>query len=153
MAGFDAGAVVEPLDYDFTTIKAISDDVRAVLQNAKGTIREPSDAAVQRLIRSQLAAAREIGITPETVDPTDQKAMVELARAVAKQPEEKISQMSGRMVGAAAELCDGAPTLEEIQALPQRIQNAFIAWLIGTLTNPEFAAGGTKPSLAVVRAG
>jgi hypothetical protein len=154
MAGFDAGAEVDPLDYDFTTIKALPGAVREILKDAKGTIPEPSNEQVNKFLRKQRSKLESHGVKIEDFDPADQiKSMTAVAKALATASPEDIDKMASGMVDAVAELCGGTPTREQIDALPQRIQTAFFGWLMGKLTSPESAAGGTKPSLAVVRAG
>jgi len=154
MTGFDAGAEVDPLDYDFTTIKAIPNDVREILQDAKGTIPEPSNDQVNKFLRSQRAKLEEAGVNVKDFDPTDQqKSMLVIAQAMVDASPETVDKIAAGMVDAVAELCGGRPTREQIDALPVRIRTAFFGWLMGQLTNPESAAGGTKPALAVVRAG
>jgi hypothetical protein len=150
MTGFDAGEVVAPLDYDFTTIKQLRSETREKLQNAKGTIPEPSDKQIQSLIRAQRKALTDAGINLDELDPEDATTLIKVA---SKLTEEQQSEVSQRVLQAVVSVCDGSPTEEEITALPQRVQNAFIAWLMKSLTDPESAAGATKPSLAVVRAG
>jgi len=154
VSGFDAGAEVDPLDYDFTTIKAIPDDVREILKDAKGTIPEPSNERVNKFLRKQRTKLESVGIKVEDFDPNDQqKSMTAIAKSLSTASAEDIDKVALEMVDAFAELCDGTPSREQIAALPQRIQSAFFGWLMGKLTSPESAAGGTKPSLAVVRAG
>jgi len=137
MPGFDAGAVVEPLDWDFTAFKA-----------GKGTVPEPSDAQLGKFIRDVMAAQQteSASLAPLTEAGDDPEAML---AAIAALPEDVLPGATKAMIKPYAELCAGHPSEEQLGKLPPRVRVAFFAWLAGEL-RPEASAGDSKPALRSV---
>lgn len=127
--GFVLEDQVEPLDYDLGKY------------GGKGTIPEPSDADIEKVQKAFLSVAKDLGVevgekmTPET--------MARVADKLGDDVNETMKAANARVYGAIAELCKGKPTLKEIEALPVRVRNAFIGWLMGQF-NPEAQTAGTK---------
>lgn len=135
--GFDAGSAVEALDYDFT----------AYVADARGTIPEPSQPKLERFADELREIATTGGIT-EIVKLGEDPSQEQLVAALADLPEDGIKQVMGAMTDAVVELCDGQPSREEIDALPGRVKQAFIGWVVGELMDPTQRNAGSRRSLA-----
>lgn len=161
--GFNAAAVVEPLDYDFNPYA-----------NIKGTITEPSDAAVNRFLKrwwkmteevQRLAMARVIEQTTGAA-PTDDE-LKELAAKAPKTVGEALDAMTAldgqdengksdgelladRMCTLIEELSAGSLKTDQLLQVPYRPRAAFIGWLVGELVNQEKGTAGSSSSLARV---
>lgn len=137
MPGFDAGTVVEPLDWDFTAFGA-----------GKGTVPEPSDARLGKFIRDVMAAqtAETTALAPLTDAAGDPEKVL---AAIAKLPEDALIGGAEAMIKPYAELCDGSPTEAQMAKLPPRVRVAFFGWLAGEL-RPEASAGDSQPALRSV---
>jgi len=142
--GFDAAAVVEPLDWNFEKFGA-----------GKGVIPEPSEAQVkawQRAIRR---------VMTETMTKLNERSKAEGKEETDTSgltPREFIEALgtaeSDAIVDAANEeldriyvkFCGGSPSAEQLGRLPYRYKIAFYAWLQEEFS-PEAssAAGKSKP--------
>lgn len=133
MAGFDAGHVVNPLDYDFRPF-----------EKAKGVIKEPTDDQITEFLSGMKKVFDDVkGDLPEGAVPDDPVAM--LAAMDGLEPD-IIKKALGQMSQVYAELCSGKPSAAEIQALPLRIRSKFFEWLAGEVMSPEAVPGaGTRP--------
>jgi hypothetical protein len=137
MPSFDAGAVVEPLAWDFTEFKA-----------GKGVVPEPSDALLAAFARDMMSAAQKEG-TAELKALADAGDDMEKAlAAIAAMPEDVLSSAKA-MIPPYAALCSGCPSAEQLGKLPPRVRYAFFAWLAGEL-RPEASAGAGRPALRSV---
>ena len=140
MAGFDAGNVVEPLDY---TLKPHVDK--------SGTVKEPTDqqiaaylAGVQKLVRdfrgklpdAMIAGGGDVGAMLTAVEDMDPEVAV---------------KFNEELAALAAALCSGEPSQEDILAVPPRIRGKFMVWLQGEVMNPEAAAGGGSGQARTLR--
>lgn len=141
MPKFDAGAVVEPLDYDFTTVRGYPH------RKAKGVIAEPNDAKIAAFIASLRDMMKEagsiVGAAPAdiAVDPT-----AFLGQLDSYEPDKLLSVFSG-LAAAYSDLCSGSPSAQEIMDLPLRVRVKFFAWLQEEVVSPE---AGTGAGMAVV---
>lgn len=164
MAGFDAGNVVEAMDWDFTKYKA-----------GKGTVPEPSDVELERFLRkyrvlvtSVMQAAgveiivrdnEMIELKPDGVTRTQALTMPEAIKLMGEIDLEKVEEsssykISDAMLDLVVTITKGKPSKQQLLKLPNRIRGAFFGWLIGQLTNPDFGpAVDTSPSLALVNGG
>lgn len=124
MAGFVLADQVEPLAYDFGAY------------GPSGVTPEPSQGGLTRFLTQIKDLAQVAGV--DAADLQD-AAPAEVARVLDSLDEHKLEETNGQMVDALADLCQGHPTRDEIQALPARIQQAWTGWLMGQLTDP------TKP--------
>lgn len=137
MPKFDAGSVVEPLDYDFTTVKGYPH------RKAKGVIPEPTDQQVAKLIgslRDAMTDAKSLAgdDSTEVQDFSDPAAF--LGQLDGYDPEKFLSVYAS-VAKAYADLCSGSPSLEEITALPMRVRLRFFAWLMQEVVAPEAGPG------------
>jgi len=143
MAKFDAGNVVESLDFDFTKL-ARGDDPIEGLANSKGTIREPTPLQVQEYANAcQRQAARQrrdVG----TVDPKDADAVLAAVDKMTPEKTEAEQRVSAEIIST---LCSGNPSVAELMLLPHRAMNAFGDWIAKEVLDPEVLTGGGKAHL------
>lgn len=137
MPSFDAGAVVEPLAWDFTAFKA-----------GKGVIPEPSDERIAAFMKAMMAVAQQEGTAElkALADAGDDEE--KMLAAIAALPEDVMSG-SKAMIAPYAGLCGGSPTKEQIAKLPPRVRFAFFTWLAGEL-RPEASSAASKVALRSV---
>lgn len=132
MSKFDAGAVVEPMTYDFTAFGGKS-----------GTIPEPSSGQVDTFmadVRAMIEPIKDLF----GKDTTDLAEDADLAEKVSALPDDLVAGMSDQMTEAVAKFCSGSPSKEEIEALPYRVQTAFMAWLMSELRPEGKTAASTR---------
>lgn len=137
MPSFDAGAVVEPLAWDFTAFKA-----------GKGVVPEPSDELIAVFARGMMSAAQKEGTAELKALAEAGDDLEKALAAIAAMPEDVLSS-SKAMIPPYASLCDGSPSAEQLVKLPPRVRYAFFMWLAGEL-RPEASAGAGKPALRSV---
>lgn len=141
MAGFDAGSVVDPLDYKF----------EAFVPGCNGTIREPSD----RQIADYLAGIK--GLVKEYQDKLPPSLIsggtdaASLAVAVEDLDPEIVVSFHDAIAGLFAELCSGQPSKADILGLPPRTRAMFYQWLQQEVMSPEAAAGGGNAQARTLR--
>jgi hypothetical protein len=134
MGGFNAGTVVEPLDYDFRT----KDAPNAI----HGVIKEPTDRQIAdymsgiKKLTTELKADLPASLTTAGADIAD------LFNAVDDLDPEFIIKFHEAMAGLFAQLCSGDPSQKDILALPIRIRVMFYGWLQQEVMSPEAAPGG-----------
>jgi hypothetical protein len=137
MPMFDAGDVLESLDWDFTKAGV----------KAKGTVPEPSDAAIGRFLDGLKTLYAELqGVVATDLGPD----------ATPDQMLEALSSVSGDnfvkamadTAGLFAELCGSKPSKEQLLALPLRVRAHFYGWVQAEVVNPEV---GPDAGTAVVR--
>lgn len=139
MPKFDAGAVVEPLDYDFTTVRGYPH------RKAKGMITEPNDEKIAAFLTSLRDMMKEAEtIVGDGVDVTDPASF--LGQLDSYDPDKLLGVFRG-LATAYADLCSGQPSVEEIMDLPLRVRVKFFAWVQGEVVSPE---AGTGAGMAVV---
>lgn len=130
MTKFDAVAAVEAMEIDFTAFGG------PAVQ-----IPEPSNAQVETFIRFVATSANRVrdmateAQKKELEGLSDDEVMA-TATAEGKVIEQELYQ-------SLVDVCSGVITIEEIKALPYRVQNAFAAWLAREL-NPESHGVATK---------
>jgi len=130
MAKFDAGSVVDPLEYDFTTVTGYKH------RTAKGTIPEPSEEKIAAFLTSLRDTMKDTnGADVDLTDPS-----VFLAQLDQYDPDKFLSLYRSISV-ACAELCSGHPTAQQISDLPLRIRMQFFKWLFGEVMSPEAKTG------------
>jgi len=136
MPMFDAGSVVESLEWDFT---------RAGVK-AKGITPEPTDATIGRFLdglKTLYEDAQKLGATGEEADSPEQ--MLEALSALTG---EAFVEFMAKTAELFAGLCSDKPTKEQLLALPLRVRAHFYAWIQSEVVNPEVGPGG---GTAVVR--
>lgn len=139
VAGFNAGTVVEALDWTFEPF----------VPGAKGVIAEPGDAQ----IKTYLAAVKALGAkiradipdAPDSTDPTDLLAALEGLDL------DGVAELTGEMAGIVSDLCSGTPSKDTILALPPRRRTMFYGWLQQEVMSPEAAPGGGRAQVTTLR--
>lgn len=142
MPSFNAGSVVDPLDYDFTAFNG-----------SKGVIAEPTDAQIgdfMQGLRDLLKEAREI--TGAAGIDTAEATLEDLGVALDQLDSEMYQDFNRKQAVLHAGLCGAQPTYEDIMAVPVRIRNLFFAWLQQQVMNPEVRSGGGKTPTPLRRA-
>jgi hypothetical protein len=138
MAKFDAGTVVEPLDWTFEPFVA-----------ARGVIREPTDEQIAQYLKDVKAIGEEIREkipdAPEGSDPVDLMAALEDLDL------DSVAELTGKMAGIVAALCSGDPSKDTILALPPRRRTMFYGWLQAEVMSPEAAPGGGNAQVRTLR--
>jgi hypothetical protein len=114
MAGFTAADAVPRLDFDLAP------------HGPAGIIPEPSTGQVEKL---QNALADLAG--------TDAKSPTDALAHVASLSDEDQQKIVDDLMGSIADITATVLTREQIEALPYRIQRAFVAWLMASLLLPE----------------
>lgn len=117
--GFNAEQFIEPLDYNFEKFGGPS-----------GTIPEPSDKQIYAFNEAMRSGLEARGVDITTGD------RVAWAAQLAKLDVNAQREYLDSMVHVFADLCGGSPDLQQLQALPYRIRNAFFGWLAAQLS-PE----------------
>lgn len=118
---FDAGKVVEALDWSF----------RPFL-DASGTVPEPTDDE----IRKTNAQLRDItlAVTGEDFDPDDRRAAMQ---AFSKLSENDLEKFSDEQIDALAIITKDSPTRDQMAQCPPRVRAKFMNWLLSELNSPE----------------
>jgi hypothetical protein len=135
MPKFDAGTVVEPLDYDFTTVKGYPH------HKAKGLIPEPSEKQIASFIGSLRDLMKDAGAMVDGGDAEDIANPMAFLKQLDSYDPAKFLDLYAGMSTAYADLCSGNPSVEEISALPLRVRLRFFAWLMEEVVSPEAGPG------------
>lgn len=149
MATFNAGEVVESLEWDFRGRRpdgTVPPGWPRELSTAHGTIKEPSDQAIATFLEN----VRDLSTDAAKLDAQSRK-MIEglgtedpekIAAAVKDLPVGSMLTMMGGLAEAFSKLCSGHPTKNQIMALPMRVRVQFFNWLQTEVVSPEAASGG-----------
>ncbi|HEY2638955.1 MAG TPA: hypothetical protein VGI66_03600 [Streptosporangiaceae bacterium] len=128
MAGFDAGTVVSPLDFNFEPYTKV-----------KGRIPEPSDDQISEFMEAvkkiMVEAQKEMNFE---VDVNDTAAVM---AAVEKFDGGSLTKMSHQMSEAYGNLCSGRPSAKQLLEVPLRVRLAFYAWIQNEVVSPEAGPG------------
>lgn len=140
MTKFDAGSVLEPLDYDFTKFGG-----------RKGTVPEPDEVVLTEFLR-QLAEITN-AIAKEHFDLPDDITREELfVKAQELTTKDILPELSAALTKLYSEvLCQGNPPVEELNRLPLRIRGEFFKWIVEQ-TRPEFFGAASTRRAPVLRA-
>jgi hypothetical protein len=163
VASFDAGSVVEALDYTFEPF----------VPGCKGTIKEPTSVQLQAFLtanaKEMQRLRREAGddAAGGAADPTAGNEAGDgappddavLASAVSDKLLARIAETDPKKVEAAklrqakifSALCSGEPSAADLLKLPHRQMSAFANWITDELMNPEAVTGDGTPHLQIVR--
>jgi hypothetical protein len=139
MPTFDAGDVVESLDWDFTKAGV----------KAKGTIPEPTDAQIGDFLDGLKKLYTDVqgsGLAPEIQEHATPEQMME---ALAGVTGEAYVEFMAKIAGLFADLCSGKPGKDNLLALPMRVRVKFYGWVQSEVVSPEAGTGG---GMAAVRA-
>ena len=142
MPTFDAGDVVEALDYDFTKagIKGAA---------ARGTVPEPTDAAIGRFLdglKNLYEKSQKDGLAAEGLDET--ASPDQMLAALNSITGDAFVTFMADTAALFSELCGGHPATETLLQMPMRVRVEFYAWIQGEVVNPEAGPGA---GTAVVR--
>ena len=126
---FDAGKVVEALDWDLRPYV-----------DAHGTVPEPTDDE----IRTMNDRLREITVATvgADFDPTDRTAAL---KAFASLTAEDVEKFADAQLDAVVVVTKDSPSRETLAGTPPRIRMKFIKWLMQELNDPEGLATATTP--------
>lgn len=149
MPKFDATSVGD-VEYDFTGWKGVKGSAFAGQPiNDKGVIPEPSRHLVSQTMSRVTAAFKSLDSNTD-VDETPEA----IAAAMEKiNDEETFEKMGDELTEAMAELCDGSPSRESLEALGWRKFMAFFGYVMGELMSPEVdksVSGNTQKRLKSV---
>lgn len=129
MPSFDAGDVLEALDWDFTKAGV----------KAKGTVPEPGDHAIGLFLdglKELYTKAKGMDIKlPEDATP---EQMMDALNQVTGAQFEKFMAETARLF---AELCSDQPSKEQLLALPLRVRVKFFGWIQAEVVRPEAGTG------------
>lgn len=130
MAGFDAGAALEPLNW---TLKPYVD--------AEGVLPEPSQDVLDRFRRTMR------GITGQALDDEGEIDREKLDQMVkdAGSDEAFDAKLAQQMIDCYADVCQGSPSREQIVGLPATVRAAFYQWVNASLLDPFSRTPATKP--------
>ena len=141
MAGFDAGALVEPLNYNFAPF----------CPDISGTVPEPSDKQIETFLgklKSLMEAANK-QISPDLSD-VDPAGFLE---ALSSLDPKMVTGTIRDMARAYAALCSNKPTFEELMQAPMRVRILFFRWVQQEVFSPEAKTGaGTAEVRTLPRA-
>lgn len=145
MPKFDAGSVVEPLEYDFTTVRGYPHE------RAKGTIKEPTDEMITQFIGRLRDMMKQAGSIAENVAEMDMSNPTAFFQQLDTfDPDQLLAVFSG-MAEAYGELCSNQPSAQEIADLPLRVRVRFFAWLQEEVVSPEAGAGAGIAAVTPLR--
>lgn len=110
MSPFVSKEVVHALDWDFTAHLG---------KDAKGTIPEPTQSAVEKFNRAS-----------KDINPGGLAALMDMES-------DEAEATAVLFKDAIAELTQGEPSREMLDALPARVLTAFTGWIYGEFANPR----------------
>lgn len=140
MPTFDAGKYAEALDFDF----------RKAGVDAHGTIPEPTDTMIGAYLEAVKKAFT--GLAPLRDIEAGKMSEAAMLQALEKVDADEFVRVMDELSQAAAALCGGTPTLEQIRRLPLRVRQHFFYYLQSEVANPEVEPGdGTVLALAKPR--
>jgi len=138
MGGFNAGALVEALDFDFNPYV-----------DAKGTITEPTDGQIATFLNDLQATVERIKHRlPDGVD-TDDPA--EVIAAIDGLDASAITDTHQELAGVFAALCSGNPSRELLLRVPMRVRSIFYGWLQQEVMSPEAVPGAGSAQVMTLR--
>lgn len=130
MAGFDAGALVEPLDYNF----------KPFCPEISGTVPEPSDKQIEAFLtrlKSIMESANKT-IQGGQLSEDDPDAFLEALSSL--DPKMVIGTIRD-MARAYAALCTNHPSFEDLMKAPMRVRILFFRWVQQEIFSPEAKTG------------
>lgn len=140
MPKFDASSVSD-VEYDFTGWMGTKGSVYAgVPIDDSGTIPEPSPDMVSQAMKRFSGAFKNVGIEEDVAE--NAQAVADAMKKV--NSEDTFKLMADELMDALAELCDGAPRRESLEALGWRRFMAFIGYVMGELMSPEVLKSDTS---------
>lgn len=131
MPSFDAGDVLESLDWDFTKAGV----------KASGAIPEPTDHQIGQFLdglKTLYTDAKASGLDLDLPDGATPEQMMDALNQVTG---EKFEQFMAKTAGLFASLCSGKPSTEQLLALPLRVRVKFFGWVQSEVVRPEAGTG------------
>ena len=137
MPKFDAGAVIERLDYTFEPFHP-----------DHGTVPEPNDVQVGDFLEGLKELLTKYGSLAGEVDTSDPAAMLDalgqLAGGAYVDAMHKVCDLFGG-------LCSGKPSSQTLQEVPLRPRQLFMQWLQGEVMAPEAVTAGGNAQVTTLR--
>lgn len=134
--GFDAGKVLKPLDWDFSTYGG-----------GKGVVPEPSDKALEKLFKDLGKVSKELleksGITNLSAEADPATIMLALSNM---DESVGLGVMINGYTKAFATVCQNQPSAIQMNKLPMRGRMLFFKWLVDEL-RPEAGGAASMPQL------
>jgi hypothetical protein len=138
LPGFNAGTVVEALEWDFRPYV-----------KATGTIAEPTDDQIAKFLNDLKALFESIKDKfPQDVDTT---SMAEVAEAFDDLDASAVVDAHKDMAVIFSALCSGNPSPEMLLLLPMRVRSIFYGWLRQEVMSPEVAPGAGNAPVTTLR--
>lgn len=139
MPMFDAGDVVESLDWDFTKAGV----------RAKGAIPEPTDAQIGDFLDGLKKLYTEVQGSGLDLSVPEHATPEQMMDALAGVTGEAYVEFMAKIAGLFATLCSDQPSQDNLLALPMRVRVKFYGWVQSEVVSPEAGTGG---GMAAVRA-
>ena len=140
MTSFDAGTIVEELDYNFEKFGG-----------RKGTIPEPDEATIITMYAEMDQLVKEIAAEHVELPPdTTAEDLVQALNLVTMS--ESYEPMLRGMTRIHAKACSHSPSEEELEQLPPRIRALFFQWF-QKMMRPELEAADSTTAPRVRRIG
>lgn len=131
MPHFDAGNIVEPMDYDFTKFGG-----------QKAVIPEPSETQLLTMFSDMDALVKELA--GEYVSLPDNPSATDLVESLNQLTmSESYGPMLAGMTRIYSAVCSNSPSVDELNMLPPRIKALFFQWVAKEL-RPELDAADSK---------
>lgn len=131
MPAFDAGDVLESLDWDFTKAGV----------KAKGTIPEPTDHQIGQFLDGLKALYTDAKASGLDLDLAENATPEQMMDTLAQVTGEKFEKFLAALAGLFAELCSDKPSKEQLLGLPLRVRVKFYGWVQGEVVRPEAETG------------
>jgi hypothetical protein len=98
------------------------------------------------MMKDVTVAFKDAGLAPETEE-GEVLSPEQVADTMNKvEDDEMFEKLTLVLLDCLADICNGSPTREVLEALPYRPFQGFFGYLIGNLTNPEGSAPGMNSS-------
>jgi hypothetical protein len=126
-SAFVAGDEIDTLTFDFTRYA----------KGAKGVIPEPTTEKLRAFQKGLKAVIRE-SLKNTKEPPANETQLESMKRIIGADDTDELAVMvEARTFELISDLCSGTPSVEQLQKIPYRVQQAFVGWLTGIFLNPE----------------
>jgi len=131
---------VSDVEYDFTGWKGVKGStLEGQIIDDKGTIPEPSRQVISSTMKRMSEAFKLMG--KDDVEETPEAISKALATV---SDEEAFEKFGDELYTAIADLCDGSPRRESLEALGWRRFMAFLGYVMGEVMSPEVGNADTN---------
>ena len=131
MPAFDAGTVVEGLDFTF----------KPFVRGCSGTIKEPTDQQIAAFLRGVKDVTKQVQKEIPDVPEGDAAALLD---AMDELDPELVVSLMAQMAQVYADLCSDYPGKDQILGLPMRHRQLFFTWLQTEVMSPEAGPGAGR---------